>query len=812
MDNEPIALSCTESASKLGEILANISRNDEGNSWRSVELIAQHLADSLRVRNGPEDNHTILGQTTLPQDLTSLLSKALSASSIPDDAHAPAVFEILRVGANLCVEHDQNRGQFLEAGFPQAIVSLLEGYADTVPPGPQADPLPLSISHLQVIKTAIGVLLNAALGYEPVKFRLTSLEVAMTLVRLSSAIYPAGAWMRSTTSLFPPESSELERVTDSWTIRTVLSNWAWRLITELRDDAHPLFDPQVLPYLIQPLIAFTPPLLTAPPPPTFAQPSHLRTSLLHADFDLLSESCSHLESLALDIDDIRSSLARGFTFPAEHHNVPCLSAMLDFIEQGNYAPLWYVLHETSLDDSEVRSQEKAFDDCKAAVIKAVVEVPGDGGNVDVLWDDSDEQQPGGEFISRMVNWIRVFVTAGSHGNVRDDMVICATLTLGNLTRGELLASILLSPPHNIARLLSSEALLAPTTDIKLKHGVIGLLKHLSQSSSQSPSNRAALSDAGVIERIVGSGVWDDRSDAMADIVQANAIGAVKHLCNGSIDNSFVLTLPSEGENPPPTGLSQLLALIRRSNTVAIKSEGTRVIVNLVKSLWSSDPSAEQRSPEENQARQQKRDKAIRALVTEPCAEALAALIGRSLKYPVLINDAVVALSVMSTHPNGRPLVISQLVAPLPVEVAPPAPGSAAMSTAASASSETGSPIITSPPAPRKREPAQRRALDQLITVLRTGSSDDTSSPQRSALPPYPPVILANVCALLGQVAIRPSGGPLDPVKEQLVKEQLDGIKEATRPILEVLARDATGRENMLGIAAKRVLDLWASPA
>lgn len=61
----------------------------------------------------------------------------------------------------------------------------------------------------------------------------------MTLVRLSSAIYPAGAWMTTTTSLFP-ESSELdnspERVAESWTIRTGLSNWAWRLITELRDD------------------------------------------------------------------------------------------------------------------------------------------------------------------------------------------------------------------------------------------------------------------------------------------------------------------------------------------------------------------------------------------------------------------------------------------------------------------------------------------------------------------------------------------------------------------------------------------------
>lgn len=101
------------------------------------------------------------------------------------------------------------------------------------------------------------------------------------------------------------------------------------------------------------------------------------------------------------------------------------------------------------------------------------------------------------------------------------------------------ATLLLSPPHNIAQLLSSESLLFPATDLKLKHGVIGLLKHLSQASVQSVLNRTALSNAGIIERIVASGVWDDRGDVMADIVQVNAIGVVKHLCNNSSRSSLL---------------------------------------------------------------------------------------------------------------------------------------------------------------------------------------------------------------------------------------------------------------------------------
>lgn len=120
-----------------------------------------------------------------------------------------------------------------------------------------------------------------------------------------------------------------------------------------------------------------------------------------------------------------------------------------------------------------------------------------------------------------------------------------------------------------------------------------------------------------------------------------------------VDNSLAVVLPSDdAAATETTGLAQLVALIKRSDTVAVKSEGTRVIVNLIKSLWSSEPTAEQRSAEETQTRQQKRERAIQALVTTSSVDALAALIGRSAKHPILINEAVVALSLLSTHRDG----------------------------------------------------------------------------------------------------------------------------------------------------------------
>lgn len=98
---------------------------------------------------------------------------------------------------------------------------------------------------------------------------------------------------------------------------------------------------------------------------------------------------------------------------------------------------------------------------------------------------------------------------------------------------ETTSTALLSPPHSLASVLCSEPLLSSATDIKVKHGVIGLLKHLSQSSSNSSSNRAALAKAGVVQRLAATGIWDERGDAMAEVVQMGAIGVVKHLCNGS---------------------------------------------------------------------------------------------------------------------------------------------------------------------------------------------------------------------------------------------------------------------------------------
>jgi hypothetical protein len=65
-------------------------------------------------------------------------------------------------------------------------------------------------------------------------------------------------------------------------------------------------------------------------------------------------------------------------------------------------------------------------------------------------------------------------------------------------------------------------------DFKVKHGVIGLLKNLAQSTN----NRTPLGQAGIVARLADCGIFEDKSDMM-EIIQVSAIGVVKHLCNGN---------------------------------------------------------------------------------------------------------------------------------------------------------------------------------------------------------------------------------------------------------------------------------------
>lgn len=102
-----------------------------------------------------------------------------------------------------------------------------------------------------------------------------------------------------------------------------------------------------------------------------------------------------------------------------------------------------------------------------------------------------------------------------------------------------------------------------------------------------------------------------------------------------------------------------MSLVQRTESISIKSEGTRVLVNAIKTLWSSAIPATPSTPDDEGLSQQKQKQkqAIRLLLTQDCATALALLVARSGKYPLLVNEGIVALSLMSTQRAGGKCIL-----------------------------------------------------------------------------------------------------------------------------------------------------------
>ena len=100
-------------------------------------------------------------------------------------------------------------------------------------------------------------------------------------------------------------------------------------------------------------------------------------------------------------------------------------------------------------------------------------------------------------------------------------------------------------------------------------------------------------------------------------------------------------LGEESQRSKKPALEQITELVRRAETIIVKSEGTRVLGNAIKTVFADLSSAD---PSRKAARG--------AVLTPENANALAALAGRSKKYPMLINEAVVALSFLTTQERG----------------------------------------------------------------------------------------------------------------------------------------------------------------
>jgi len=108
---------------------------------------------------------------------------------------------------------------------------------------------------------------------------------------------------------------------------------------------------------------------------------------------------------------------------------------------------------------------------------------------------------------------------------------------------------------------------------------------------------------------------------------------------------------------PISGTDQLISLIKRSDSVVVQSEGTRVLAYCIKSLWKKDASSTELPDFES-----RRQVAISALSQTPAVQAIVNLLVTGQKHTILLNESIFALTLLANKSSeGEYLVFYWLL-------------------------------------------------------------------------------------------------------------------------------------------------------
>ncbi|KAJ2811573.1 Rap1 GTPase-GDP dissociation stimulator 1, partial [Coemansia furcata] len=247
-----------------------------------------------------------------------------------------------------------------------------------------------------------------------------------------------------------------------------------------------------------------------------------------------------------------------------------------------------------------------------AVTQAIVAVSGEDAALTTLF-------PSQELMNRLVSVLTAQRLAGSGESRADGMAAAAALCLGNLARTDEHCTRLVAEHAALVRMVIHEWLIPRSVNVRTRHAASGLLKNLCLPVA----NRAPLAAMGV----VAAAAANVKSAVVP--IQANCIGILRHLANGSPDPATVLEIIHGA-------LSDALAVVRETDVDAIRCEGTRLVATVAKRVYLATA--------DNHEARDFIDKEGYDLVT-PLVR-LVMLDG--VRHPLLRQESLVALTVLAT--------------------------------------------------------------------------------------------------------------------------------------------------------------------
>ncbi|KAH8922837.1 hypothetical protein BT69DRAFT_210507 [Atractiella rhizophila] len=555
-------------------------------------------------------------------------------------------------------------------------------------------------------------MLNMCNDFEPIRTAFLKnqvLSVLSAVIDAHSGIYAVNSWSWS-----QPNDHEHERLS----IGCVIVEWALKVVEELfrNEDSASYLPPGFMISLFSQLLSSQDDVAASPLSTPYL--SSKGESMLDADLEIL-RLCSELfETLTIDsatarlaivVDPDGTPTARNFQAPSSLRNAEeaeddemslsvdesgmgedeimnlevdeeehdsFLSHLLTFIEFGQRPTNWGWDYFASSAQEEKEDRLKVFRESKAAIERAIVVAPTEDEVKDIVlninrrnaaWRNARGKGKKKEPIRR--SWVVDKLVGWLGGDLldepmqgdgaeesREDLVICASLTLGNLARGDKECRALLShydlatPLARLLKKFASPDYLRPDKSrerFQVLHGVLGLLKNLSLPQV----NRPILGNAGVIE----AAVYALRPEMdKINPLQVAAIGTLKHLCNDEPRNALRMVKVFPGTENRIAPLELAVALLQRTEDVRLRSEATRLLINVIKSSWSPKPITPNVNGGGNTVESMGVDEKvfIRLKMTRSdVVDAISDMITKN-EYPILVMEGVIGLNLLGGVKEG----------------------------------------------------------------------------------------------------------------------------------------------------------------
>ncbi|PWZ02260.1 hypothetical protein BCV70DRAFT_210422 [Testicularia cyperi] len=649
-------------------------------SWASLARELKPIADIMRTGR----HRTTLGASPLPLDCISALQLWLNGQADSAEVNSTTGvldghIEIFRVLANLCIDHDRNRTILNDITAAPVVLSVVSAWLQKQSLSRSTALFPIKV--LSLLRAAMGAVLNMQLEHIATRQSLATSDCLSALTRVAShpRVYTPNLWQLPQSVEWENDSETLDKVK----MGAMVSSWAWRIVQEVHDDAkeeknrhnrdlsnnmndddddddeenhdvRAILSKHCFDAMLSPLLLVTPceklDQVSQSSQPLLNLDSDDVDELVEADTEILQIVGELIEGCAGDDHGFRTRAVSTLSAPDQSlgsltiaPTLPsALQLMMTFVEHASVPSCWQSQQQASdstaslpsVSDAEASAEAiKVFSRVKSGVARAVVTISGDDSNMEVLFDSTSG------FIDRLKTWIRY------DPKVRDDLVSCGMLALGNLARSDA-KCISLVQTHDLAPFLAS--LLSQATDIKVAHGLVSLLKNLSIPTS----NKTVIGRLRVVDAVIPF-MGKDRD--MVQPLQFGTVGLLKHLCAGVLDNAIQFVGGDSGNDT--TALNALVDMIRRIDDVPTKMEATRVLVNVVKSLWSSSTGTGVNAS----ASEQLVGAARRKVTRRDVIQALAEMVRTSPKYPVLVNEGILALTLVGTERSGAELVSLSLL-------------------------------------------------------------------------------------------------------------------------------------------------------